>query len=419
MNRASEASPSPGKGQAHTDGSDGRVGLWLVGGRGAISTCLVYGIEGLAHGSLPTTGLVTEVDPISSLPLLDYPQLILGGCEVRSGSLGDSAANLVRQGILPADLVAAASGPAAAYDARLVPGVLDGPDVGVADLDPESARLGAEAPAEQIAAIRAQLASFRSEQRLDRVVVVNLASVEAWREPGPAATSLAAFRGAIAEGHPLPASVAYATAAFEEGCGYVNFTPNAGASWPALQALALECGLPHCGNDGKTGETLVKTALAPMFAHRALKVLSWVGYNMLGNRDGEVLAEPLHKRAKVENKDEVLRKLLDHQGGDLHSHVGIDYVPSLDDWKTAWDFVHFEGFLGTRMSLQFTWAGCDSALAAPLVLDLVRLTELALRRGERGVLEHTASFFKSPLGLDEHDFHRQYERLLDYVRRSR
>ncbi|MHC4262125.1 MAG: inositol-3-phosphate synthase [Planctomycetota bacterium] len=404
--------------EAGASGAPGRIGLWLIGGRGAISTCMVYGLHGLATELLPPVGLVTASEPVSRLPLAGFEQFVLGGCEVRRAPLSDSVSDLVRQGILPDHLVAAASSEAAAYDARLVPGVLDGPDVGVGDLDPESARLGAAPPSEQIAAIRQQLVDFKRDHALDSVIVVNLASVEAWRDVGEASTSLSAFRAAVAEGADLPVSVLYAAATFEEGAGYVNFTPNAGASWPALSELALERGLPHCGNDGKTGETLVKTALAPMFAHRALKVMSWVGYNMLGNRDGEVLSEPLHKRAKVENKDEVLRKLLAGQGGDLHSHVGIDYVPSLNDWKTAWDYVHFEGFLGARMSLQFTWAGCDSALASPLVIDLARLCELSLRRGESGALTHTASFFKSPLEVDEHDFHVQFRMLLDYVDRT-
>ena len=146
---------------------------------------------------------------------------------------------------------------------------------------------------------------------------------------------------------------------------------------PALRELAVAEGVPVAGNDGKTGETLVKTVLAPMFSARALKVLAWQGYNMLGNRDGEVLEEPAHKAAKLENKDQALRELLSDD--DLHSEVAIDFVPSLNDWKTAWDFIHFEGFLGAKMSMQFTWQGSDSALAAPLILDLAILAELASR----------------------------------------
>ncbi|QDU69238.1 inositol-3-phosphate synthase [Engelhardtia mirabilis] len=394
-----------------------RVGLWLIGGRGAISTCLVYGLRGLVDGLLEPTGLATSTAPFEGLDLAEFGNLVLGGCEVRRGTLDRAARELVRQRILDPSLVAATATEAAAYDARLAPGLLDGPDVGMADLDPESARLGGAAPREQIAAIVSQLEAFRAQQQLDRVVVVNLASTEAWRDPDPAWADLPALQRALDAGEAQPASMVYAIAAFEAGCPYVNFTPSIGASTPALRQLALEHGQPHCGNDGKTGETLVKTALAPMFAHRALKVLAWQGYNMLGNRDGEVLSDPLHRRAKIANKDEVLRQLIGHP--ELHTHVGIDYVPSLSDWKTAWDLVHFEGFLGTRMTLQFTWAGCDSALAAPLVLDLVRLADLAASRGESGVMEHTAGYFKSPLGGGSHDFHLQYHRLLTYAAECR
>jgi myo-inositol-1-phosphate synthase len=171
--------------------------------------------------------------------------------------------------------------------------------------------------------------------------------------------------------------------------------------------------VPHCGNDGKTGETLVKTVLAPMFRARALKVLTWQGYNMLGNRDGEVLKEPAHRESKLRNKDEALRSILADPA--VHTSVGIDFVPSLEDWKTAWDFIQFEGFLGARMSLQFTWTGSDSALAAPLVLDLVRLADLAAERGEGGVMEHTACFFKAPLGGGTHDFGHQFAELGRYA----
>ena len=138
---------------------------------------------------------------------------------------------------------------------------------------------------------------------------------------------------------------------------------------------------------------------------------------MLGNRDGEVLRDPNHKAAKLETKDAALRSILGGaQGGDrLHSQVAIDYVPSLGDWKTAWDFIHFEGFLGTKMSMQFTWSGCDSALAAPLVIDLARFADLAARNGEAGVLKHLGCYFKAPLDSDEHDFHHQMQALYSYA----
>jgi myo-inositol-1-phosphate synthase len=145
-----------------------------------------------------------------------------------------------------------------------------------------------------------------------------------------------------------------------------------------------------------------------MFACRNLEILSWVGHNIFGNMDGLVLDDPENKRSKVASKDRLLGQIL---GYDPQTHVSIEYIRSLGDWKTAWDHVHFRGFLGTPMILQFTWQGCDSLLAAPLVLDLIRFTERAARRGERGLLTFLASFFKSPLGVKENDFVRQFQML--------
>jgi myo-inositol-1-phosphate synthase len=393
--------------------------VWLVGARGAIATSVVHGVAGLARGRLEPVGMATARDPLARLALRPLESLVLGGHEVASGSIATAAEELERNGVLPATLVELCRDEARAHDARVRPGVPDGPDLagvaGADGLDPASIEL-ARAPArERAARLQADIEDFRRVERLERVVVVNLASTEAWREEQPAWRSLDGFEEALDGDTDLPASSLYAYAALRAGAALVNFTPNRCASLGALRELARERGLPHCGDDGKTGETLVKTALAPMFAARALRVLSWQGYNMLGNRDGRVLADPAHRESKRRHKDEGLRSILGDPA--LHTEVGIDYVPSLHDWKTAWDFVHFEGFLGARMSLQFTWTGSDSALAAPLVIDLVRLADFAAAAGESGEMEHTACYFKSPLAGGTHDFHRQWRRLLEYVER--
>ncbi len=394
-------------------GAPGRVGAWLIGARGAISTCVAYGLAGLNEGLLEPTGLVSAQTPFSALGLANLDSLVLGGSDVCRRPLTQSAGELVRTRVLPADLVAAVSAHAAAYESRLRPGVLDRNEVGFADLDPESARLGALPTRAQVEHVQADLRDFQREARLERVVVVHLASTEVTPASPEEWNDRERFERAVDRGLDLPASVLYAYAALSAGHGYVNFTPSPGSSIPALQQLARERGLAHCGNDGKTGETLIKTVLAPMFVARNLRVLSWQGYNMLGNRDGEVLADPLHRESKLRSKGDALRSIL--KDPRMHHQVAIDFVPSLRDWKTAWDFVHFEGFLGAQMSLQFTWQGSDSALAAPLVLDLVRFTELALRRKEAGAMAHVASFFKSPLGATTHDFYAQYRALLEYA----
>jgi myo-inositol-1-phosphate synthase len=245
-------------------------------------------------------------------------------------------------------------------------------------------------------------------------VCVNLTSTEPALRPSPAHRSLAAFERALQKNdeRAVRPSAIYAWAAAKEGHPFVHFTPSASALLPAIQEAFAQSGTPFMGRDGKTGETLVKSALAPMFAHRNLRVLSWQGYNILGDRDGRVLADAENKKTKVATKDGLLPSIL---GYPLHTHVGIDYVPSLHDLKTAWDFVHFEGFLGFKMALQFIWQGCDAILAAPLVLDLVRFADLAQRRGESGPMPHLACFFKQPFGVQEHDLHVQWRMLLAYL----
>jgi myo-inositol-1-phosphate synthase len=397
----------------------GRLGVWLVGARGAISTCLAYGLFGLREGLLEPTGIATAAPALAGPAWAGFESLVLGGHDIVQRST--SAADLVRHGVLPQNLIAAGAAEAARFEARIRPGVLDGPDVGLAELDPESSRLGAASQREQIERIRQDLERFRQDERIGHLVVVCLASTESWREDRASWSALAELERTLdLDQADLPASSLYAYAAFQCGAAFVNFTPNKGASLPALRELARRARVPHCGNDGKTGETLLKTALAPMFLKRALRVHTWQGYNMLGNKDGEALADPVRREAKKRNKDEALRAILGHPG--LHTEVGIDFVPSLHDWKTAWDFIHFEGFLGARMSLQLTWQGSDSALAAPLVIDLVRLADLALARGEAGEMEHTACFFKSPLSASqpvEHDFHVQFARLVAYAGQAR
>ena len=200
------------------------------------------------------------------------------------------------------------------------------------------------------------------------------------------------------------------------GHTYINFTPSLGGSLPAIAELARYHRALHAGKDGKTGETLMKTVLAPMFAHRNLKVMSWVGHNIFGNRDGLVLDDPSNKSSKVETKDRVVTQILGYKPSTI---VTIEYLPDMGDWKTAWDHIHFQGFLGTKMTLQFTWQGCDSLLAAPLAIDLARLADLEKRRGGHGLMRHLASFFKSPEGVEEHDFFKQFDLLADYVRRER
>jgi myo-inositol-1-phosphate synthase len=250
------------------------------------------------------------------------------------------------------------------------------------------------------------------------VIVVNVASTEPSGDTSKLPERWDQLSKQIADSScsSLPASSLYAIAALDLGMPFVNFTPSLGAAPAAIQDLAVQRNTCHAGQDGKTGETLLKSVLAPMFAARNLEVLSWVGHNIFGNLDGLVLDDPANKAAKIKSKDQLVGNIL---GYDPQTLVSIEYIQSLGDWKTAWDHIHFRGFLGTPMTLQFIWQGCDSLLAAPLVLDLIRFVELANRRGEVGVLAQLASFFKSPLGIKEHDFSRQFSLLLGWAERHR
>lgn len=397
-----------------------RVGVFIIGARGAVATCAALGVCGLRSRKITTNGLVTARDIFSHVPLADPAEFILGGAEVRRGDLYSSAIRLSDEGVVSRELVDSSRADLAEIDRRIVAGYLDYPDVQDRDGDYEKESLACgDAPArDAVRGMQQKIEQFKKQSSADVVIVVNLASTEAARADLTVWNSLADFEGDLdrpGKNTKIPISTLYAYAAMSAGNCYINFTPSLGAKPRALEELALQQRVPHAGCDGKTGETLMKTVLAPLFRDRNLKVLAWEGYNMLGNGDGRTLADPAHKASKITNKDQALRQLLG-DGADLHTRVSIDYVPSLGDWKTAWDFIHFAGFFGTRMTLQFTWSGSDSALAAPLVLDLLRLTDLAHRRGESGAMKHTAAFFKSPLGVAEHDFHKQNALLEKYAR---
>ncbi|MCI0340796.1 MAG: inositol-3-phosphate synthase [Planctomycetales bacterium] len=390
----------------------GPLGVWLLGARGSVAATTVAGAAAIRRGVADRTGLVTALPAFSGLGLADPSEMVFGGHEVRGGTLPEEAEGLAGAGGIPPAVLAAARADLEAADARVRPGTLYGAGDGVRALAGAPAeRRGAR---EVVEALRADLRAFRAGTGARFVVVVNLCSTDARRLGPSALPSAEALEDAIArdDSGRLSAVVLYATAALQEGCPFVNFTPAEATELPGLAALAAARGLPHCGKDGKTGETLVKTVLAPLFRDRHLKVLSWSGVNLLGNRDGEALRDPGANAAKVSDKDQVVAKVL---GEPTPSLTRIDYVRSLGDWKTAWDLVHFAGFLGVRMSLQFTWQGCDSALAAPLVLDLVRLADLAHRRGEKGPMRHAAVFFKTPVGAEDHDFARQMGMLLEYA----
>jgi myo-inositol-1-phosphate synthase len=257
------------------------------------------------------------------------------------------------------------------------------------------------------------VADIRDFSRGEPTVVVNLASTEPALAAPLSEWDAAALRRAVDADDPrIPSSCLYALAAIEAGCPHANFTPSAGASLPAVLELARAAHIPLAGRDGKTGETLLKTALAPMFPIRALTVEGWYGTNILGNTDGLVLADPDNKASKITSKKGVLEGIL---GYAPEGDVRIDYFKPLADHKVAWNFIQFRGWGGHRMRMQFTWEGTDSVLAAPLVLDIARLLLLARQRGESGPIGALALFFKTPEGSSEMNLYKQYDALLAWA----
>jgi myo-inositol-1-phosphate synthase len=362
------------------------VGVWFVGARGSVATTAVVGALAVRHGLAPTTGLVTELPELDPEGLPDLAALVFGGHDVSSMSLVKKAESLAEGGVLPTALLRAVQAELEAVDESVRPGWA----------------VGDESTREAVARLAADISDFRERHGLGRVVVVDVASTQ------PPAQDPEMLRSLDDD---LPIGAVYALAAFEAGASFVSFTPSPCLRLPVVAEAARRSGLPYAGCDGKTGETLVKSALAPMFAVRALDLRSWTSINLLGGGDGATLADPEAARSKTVAK----RSGLDAMAGQaVPGPMHIDQVEDLGEWKTAWDHVRFDGFLGTRMTLQFTWQGCDSALAAPLVLDLVRLVATAHAAGRTGPLPELAFFFKDPVGGTEHRLAEQWQDLVTW-----
>lgn len=394
-----------------------RVGVWLIGAFGNVATCSVVGARAIANGLASDQGMMTALPELRGLPFVPVQDIVFGGHEIRKTDLFREAVEFSRRNnVMDRDVLRKLKPELLAISKNIVEGVSVNCGKIVDTLVKKPPKRNGLTLRQIVTAIQDDLKRFRDRERLDDVAVINLASTENGLDKTDALEDIDKFEKLLDENRRtcVTSSILYAYAALSLGFPYVNFTPSWGSSIPALDQLAHMRGAPHMGKDAKTGETLVKTALAPMFYIRNFRVMSWEGHNMLGNRDGYVLNDPNNKASKIRDKKGVLDSIL--RNPDLHADVRIDYVPSLDDWKTAWDFIHFEGFLGTKMTMQFTWQGCDSLLAAPLVLDLARFAELGHRTGFAGAMTHLSCFFKAPYQVTDHNLHRQFDALVDYAK---
>lgn len=407
MNASAREPHSDGRTQAAENRPQMRVGAAIVGLGGAVATTAVAGVEMLRIGGCGYEGL-----PLAArTDLAPYESLVFGGWDLSADDLAKAAH--VHRVLDPAQIETVAS--------RLQ---RTQPWPAVADSDYCRGVSGANVLAvdglrERTEVIRKDLRRFKLDQNLDTVVLVNLASTERWPDPAaPALATPAAFEeGLDRDDSAITPAMMYAYAALREGMPYVNFTPSLAADVPALVRLAEELRVPITGKDGKTGQTLLKTVLAPALRSRALRVEGWYSTNLLGNRDGQALNDPESLASKTATKGSVLDSMLGYQVDD--HLVRIDYYRPRGDDKEAWDNIDLVGFLGRTMQLKLDFLCRDSILAAPLVLELVRLMAEALRRGESGVQEQFGFFFKAPMTDEghqpEHALHEQERRLLSWL----
>lgn len=270
--------------------------------------------------------------------------------------------------------------------------------------------------------LKEDIAQFAKTKHVDRMVMVWCGSTETYQEEGAAHHNLRNFEAALKSDDPsITPSMVYAYAALSSGVPYANGAPNLTTDIPALHELAREMGTPLCGKDFKTGQTLMKTVVAPGLQARMLGVNGWFSTNILGNRDGQVLDDPSSFKTKEMSKLSVLESILDNKKypdlyGDMSHKVRIEYYPPRGDNKEGWDNIDIFGWLGYSMQIKINFLCRDSILAAPIVLDLALLMDLAKRSHLSGVQDWLSFYFKAPMqhhqgDVPEHDLFVQRDQL--------
>jgi len=387
--------------------SSEKIGFLLVGLNGATANTTVAGSLAIKMGlSNNCDGMITETELFSHLDLAYFNQFVFGGWDVNGMDAYKSARfNKVLEPWLIEDLRPSLE---MIRPWKAVTTVHDVDAARKADNIKTVSTLR-----EGLMAIKQDIVSFKEQHDLDKAVVVYLASPLKQIGLNDIHKDLSSFRKGLIDNDPsISSAMLYALAAIETGCPFVDFTPNVTLKVPAILQLAEEKKVPLAGRDGNTGQTLMKTVLGQMFKIRNLKLQGWYSTNILGNNDGLVLSMPEHRQTKMEDKLGVLEPVL---GYNHFTHiVDIHYYPPRGDNKEAWESIDFSGWLGMPMSAKINWLGRDSILAAPLIIDLVRLMEFALRKGEYGIQSQLAIYFKHPLGASARGFFDQYMLLKNY-----
>ena len=411
--------------------AEGKLGVLLVG-LGAVSTTFVSGVHAVLKGLAEPIGSLTQMGTVrlgkrnearspkikDFVPLASLDQLVFGAwdifdedCYEAASTAGVLEPKLLEQ--LRPELESVKPWPAV-FERRYVKRL-------------EGSHLKRGANKRELSdQLRADIQRFKETHGIDRTVMIWCGSTEVFMAPSEAHATLEAFESALERNDPeISSSMVYAYSALKEGMPYANAAPNLSVDIPALTELAMQTGAPIAGKDLKTGQTLIKTIMAPGLKARLLGIDGWYSTNILGNRDGEVLDDPGSFKTKEESKKSVLDYVLQPDlypelYRDLSHVVRINYYPPRGDNKEGWDNIDLVGWLGYPMQLKINFLCRDSILAAPIVLDLVLLLDLAKRAGLMGIQEWLSFYFKSPMhaqGLyPEHDLFIQLMKLKNTLR---
>ena len=412
----------------------GRLGV-LLAGLGAVSTTFIAGVEAIKRGIADPIGSLTQMGTIrlgkrtdnrvpmirDFVPLAQMEDLAFGAWDIFQEDAYESA---LHAGVLERDLVNQLK--TELQHVKPMKAVFD--QQYVKRLNGMHVKRGAN-KLELAEQLIEDIQNFKRANECDRLVMVWCASTEVFMQPREEHNDLKAFERAMRENSPAIApSMIYAYAALKSGVPFANGAPNLTVDIPALTKLAVERELPVCGKDFKTGQTLMKTMIAPGLKSRLLGLHGWFSTNILGNRDGEVLDDPESFKTKEESKLSVLEYILQPDVyptlyKDFSHIVRINYYPPRGDNKEGWDNIDIFGWLGYPMQIKIDFLCRDSILAAPIVLDLALFMDLAKRAGMRGIQEWLSFYFKSPMtapGLyPEHDLFIQLMKLKNTLRHLR
>ena len=392
--------------------AEGKLGV-LIPGMGAVTTTFIAGLEAIKRGTGKPIGSLTQLGTVrlgkrtegrspairDFVPLAKVEDLEIATWDIFEDNAYEAA---VKAGVLEMPLLESLKQPLeaiepmeAVFDQKFVKR-LNGPNVKAGGSKMDYAE-----------AVMEDIRQFRERTKVSRMTMIWCGSTEVFHEAAEVHSSLARFERGLRENDPeISPSQIYAYAALKSGVPYANGAPHMTTDMPALLELARERSLPLAGKDYKSGQTFMKTLIAPGLKSRLLGVSGWFSTNILGNRDGEVLDDPGSFRSKEVSKSSALEYILQKQlypdlYADVYHKVRIEYYPPRGDAKEGWDNIDIFGWLGYPMQIKVNFLCRDSILAAPLVLDIVLFMDLAQRAGMRGIQEWLSFYFKAPMHAPE------------------